>query len=300
MELNLLLGSQYQPGAGPVGEPGDMQILKPNFFSEAGVYDLPRHTVTLEQQFINSTTKRWVEGRPMQLRMEVSPNDKLMLWAHMLLVNLEEPACLKKAGIFRGLMASIYKCQKDPALVAAFLTYWNVDGHTLITSQAEMGYPLHTMYDAMGILISGRLYEEFIPLPSTVHGHTLHNIYADQCPLQLNEGPGLVTISTWVNHFFGNDPVSIQSFLPDGFADPTKPLYEDRGFHVELRNNRPTAIMCDLEMSYIYTYPLVLLLLHGYAPNVFQWRRGNSFVLSGNCSGKPSNHWHYKHGIFMR
>ncbi|EEC76981.1 hypothetical protein OsI_15285 [Oryza sativa Indica Group] len=123
-----------------------------------------------------------------------------------------------------------------------------------------MGYPLHTMYDAMGILISGRLYEEFIPLPSTVHGHVqiLHNIYADQCPLQLNEGPGLVTISTWVNHFFGNDPVSIQSFLPDGFADPTKPLYEDRGFHVELRNNRPTVIMCDLEMSYIYTYPLVV------------------------------------------
>lgn len=131
-----------------------MQILKPNFFSEAGVYDLPRHTVTLAQQFINSTTKRWVEGRPMQLRMEVSPNDKLMLWAHMLLVNPEESAC-----------------QKDPALVAAFLTYWNVDGYTLITSQGEMGYPLHTMYDAMGILISGRLYEEFIPLPSTVHGH---------------------------------------------------------------------------------------------------------------------------------
>lgn len=237
-----------------------MQILKPNFFSEAGVYDLPRHTVTLVQQFINSTTKRWVEGWPMQLRMEVSPNDKLMLWAHMLLVNPEESGCLKKAGIFRGVMASIYKCQKDPALVAAFLTYWNVDGHTLITSQGEMGYPLHTMYDAMGILISGHLYEEFIPLPSTVHGHvqTLHNIYADQCPLQLNEGPGLVTISTWVNHFFGNDPVSIQSFLPDGFADPTKPLYEDRGFHVELRNNRPTAIMCDLEMSYIYTYPLVV------------------------------------------
>ncbi len=112
----------------------------------------------------------------------------------------------------------------------------------------------------LGIPISGRLYEEFIPLPSTVHGHvqTLHNIYADECPLQLNEGPGLVTIATWVNHFFGNDPVSIQSFLPDGFVDPTKPLYEDRGFHVELRNDRPTAIMCDLEMSYVYTYPLVV------------------------------------------
>uniref|UniRef100_A0A0D3GQ65 Uncharacterized protein n=1 Tax=Oryza barthii TaxID=65489 RepID=A0A0D3GQ65_9ORYZ len=67
----------------------------------------------------------------------------------------------------------------------------------------------------------------------------------------LNEGPGLVTIATWVNHFFGNH----LSFLPDGFANPTEPLYKDKGFHVELRNDRPTAIMCDLEMSYIYSYP---------------------------------------------
>uniref|UniRef100_A0A0E0MWB2 Aminotransferase-like plant mobile domain-containing protein n=1 Tax=Oryza rufipogon TaxID=4529 RepID=A0A0E0MWB2_ORYRU len=197
---NLLLGSQYQPGDEP----------------EAGVYDLPRHIATLAQQFINSTTKRWVE----------------------------DSAYLKKAGIFRGVMASIYKCQINPVLVAAFLTYWNVDGYTLITSQGGMGYPLHTMYDAIG--------------HTNFWTPTLHNIYADECPLQLNEGPGLVTIATWVNHFFGNDPVSIQSFLPDGFVDPTKPLYEDRGFHVELRNDRPTAIMCDLKMSYVYTYPLVV------------------------------------------
>uniref|UniRef100_A0A0E0HZK9 Uncharacterized protein n=1 Tax=Oryza nivara TaxID=4536 RepID=A0A0E0HZK9_ORYNI len=39
------------------------------------------------------------------------------------------------------------------------------------------------------------------------------------------------------------------SFLPDGFADHTEPLYEDKGFHVELRNDRPTAITCDLEIA---------------------------------------------------
>lgn len=52
-----------------------------------------------------------------------------MLWARMLM-NPGDSAYLKKAGIFRGVMASIYKCQIEPTLVAAFLTYWNVDGHT--------------------------------------------------------------------------------------------------------------------------------------------------------------------------
>lgn len=237
-----------------------MCLLKPVLFNDSGTFDVPRHTATLAQKFITSRTKRWLEDQPMQLRLEISPNDKLMLWARMLMVNPYDRTYLKKAGVLRGIMASIYKCKIDPSLVAAFLTYWNVDGHTLVTSQGEMGYPLHTMYDAMGIPISGRLYEEFIPLPSTARGHvqTLHNIYVEECPLQLNEGPGIVTIATWVNHFFGDHPVPFQSFLPNGFADPKKPLYEGPNFRVEIRNGRPTGIMCGLEMTYVHTYPLVV------------------------------------------
>uniref|UniRef100_A0A0E0Q5Z8 Aminotransferase-like plant mobile domain-containing protein n=1 Tax=Oryza rufipogon TaxID=4529 RepID=A0A0E0Q5Z8_ORYRU len=237
-----------------------MCLLKPVLFNDSGTFDVPRHTATLAQQFITSRTKRWLEDQPMQLRLEISPNDKLMLWARMLMVNPYDRTYLKKAGVLRGIMASIYKCKIDPSLVAAFLTYWNVDGHTLLTSQGEMGYPLHTMYDAMGIPISGRLYEEFIPLSSTVRGHvqTLHNIYVEECPLQLNEGPGIVTIATWVNHFFGDHPVPFQSFLPDGFADPKEPLYEGPNFRVEIRNGRPTGIMCGLEMTYVHTYLLVV------------------------------------------
>lgn len=257
---DVLVGHQDQPGTQPRGRPGSMCLLKPVLFNDSGTFDVPRHTATLAQQFITSRTKRWLEDQPMQLRLEISPNDKLMLWARMLMVNPYDRTYLKKAGVLRGIMASIYKCKIDPSLVAAFLTYWNVDGHTLVTSQGEMGYPLHTMYDAMGIPISGRLYEEFIPLPSTARGHvqTLHNIYVEECPLQLNEGPGIVTIATWVNHFFGDHPVPFQSFLPDGFADPKKPLYEGPNFRVEIRNGRPTGIMCGLEMTYVHTYPLVV------------------------------------------
>ncbi|EEC81772.1 hypothetical protein OsI_25460 [Oryza sativa Indica Group] len=257
---DVLVGHQDQPGTQPRGRPGSMCLLKPVLFNDSGTFDVPRHTATLAQQFITSRTKRWLEDQPMQLRLEISPNDKLMLWARMLMVNPYDRTYLKKAGVLRGIMASIYKCKIDPSLVAAFLTYWHVDGHTLLTSQGEMGYPLHTMYDAMGIPISGRLYEEFIPLSSTVRGYvqTLHNIYVEECPLQLNEGPGIVTIATWVNHFFGDHPVPFQSFLPDGFADPKEPLYEGPNFRVEIRNGRPTGIMCGLEMTYVHTYPLVV------------------------------------------
>nr|BAC80075.1 hypothetical protein [Oryza sativa Japonica Group] len=257
---DVLVGHQDQPGTQPRGRPGSMCLLKPVLFNDSGTFDVPRHTATLAQQFITSRTKRWLEDQPMQLRLEISPNDKLMLWARMLMVNPYDRTYLKKAGVLRGIMASIYKCKIDPSLVAAFLTYWNMDGHTLLTSQGEMGYPLHTMYDVMGIPISGRLYEEFIPLSSTVRGHvqTLHNIYVEECPLQLNEGPGIVTIATWVNHFFGDHPVPFQSFLPDGFADPKEPLYEGPNFRVEIRNGRPTGIMCGLEMTYVHTYPLVV------------------------------------------
>ncbi|EEC69589.1 hypothetical protein OsI_38925 [Oryza sativa Indica Group] len=255
---DVLVGHQDQPGTQPRGRPGSMCLLKPVLFNDSGTFDVPRHTATLAQKFITSRTKRWLEDQP-ALRLEISPNDKLMLWARMLMVNPYDRTYLKKAGVLRGIMTSIYKCKIDPSLVAAFLTYWNLDGHTLVTSQGEMGYPLHTMYDAMGIPISGRLYEEFIPLPSTVRRHvqTLHNIYVE-CPLQLNEGPGIVIIATWVKHFFGNHPVPFQSFLSDGFADPKEPLYEGPNFRVEIRNGRPTGIMCGLEMTYVHTYPLVV------------------------------------------
>jgi hypothetical protein len=80
----------------------------------------------------------------------------------MMLLSQEDIEYFRRADIDRGIMASIYHCHIDSSLVAAFLTYWNIDGHTLITSQGEMGYPLHTVYDAMGIPFSGRLYEEYM------------------------------------------------------------------------------------------------------------------------------------------
>ena len=67
---------------------------------------------------------------------------------------------LPKADIFRGVLASLYHIPINTSLLAAFLTFWNTEGHNLVTTQGEMGYPLIAMYDAMGIPISGHLYEE--------------------------------------------------------------------------------------------------------------------------------------------
>lgn len=201
---NVTFGFQDHLEAQPREQYGDCICLKPVFHPKnSRPPEVPQYTALLAQHFINSVSMRWVEDQPLKLRMQVPSYDKLLLWVRMMLVNQEDCEYLIRADIIRGVMASIYRCHVDPLLVAAFLTYWNVDAHTLITSQGEMGYPLHTLYDAMGISFSGRLYEEYIPLPSTSceHVQILHSIYVSLCPSQLHNS-GLVTISTWIDHFF--------------------------------------------------------------------------------------------------
>jgi hypothetical protein len=178
----------------------------------------------------------------------------------MMLLNQEDLEYFRKADIARGIMASIYHCHVDFSLVAAFLTYWNVDGHTLITSQGEMGYPLHTIYDAMGIPFSGRLYEEYIPLPGTVRGQvkTLYSIYADMCPLKRTPKPGLVTIDAWVEHFFDDKTHSFGSLLSNCYADPADPLLIKMGLHIEVKDGRMSAFLGDHAMHYRPAYPSVV------------------------------------------
>lgn len=177
-----------------------------------------------------------------------------------MLVNTEDREILQKTDIFRGVLASIYHCEVDPSLVAAFLTYWNIDGHTLLTSQGEMGFPLHTISDAMGIPIVGRLYEEFIPLEPAVRGHveSLYAIYTSLCPMDMKPGPGLVTVSAWVDHFLDDRADSFKISPPDGFADPADPLLQKLGFRVEVRNGRPTAVLGKQRLPFIVTYSPVL------------------------------------------
>jgi hypothetical protein len=103
----------------------------------------------------------------------------------MMLISEEDKAMLLKADIFRGVLASLYRVPINSSLLAAFLTFWNTEGHTLITTQGEMGYPLIAMYDAMGLPISGHLYEDHIPPPTEISSivKALHYAYSEYMEL---------------------------------------------------------------------------------------------------------------------
>jgi hypothetical protein len=123
-----------------------------------------------------------------------------------------------------------------------------------------MGYPLHTLPNAMGIPISGRLYEEFIPLPSDICGdlETLYAAYVGLCPTELQPGLGLVSLSDWLDQFFYEDTNSFGASLYDGFAYPKDPLLRKLRFHIEVQDGRPTAILGAETLSYQVRYPLRL------------------------------------------
>jgi hypothetical protein len=138
-------------------------------------------TNTLAQEFIRNPSKLWWNNSSLQLHTSIPYHHKLLLWARMMLISQEDKAMLLQADIFRGVLASMYHIPINPSLLAAFLTFWNTEGHTLVTTQGEIGYPLIAMYDAMGIPISGHLYEEYIPIESEVSGivRVLHTAYTD-------------------------------------------------------------------------------------------------------------------------
>lgn len=255
---NIPFGIQKNPQEPPVSDyAGRAHILHPVLDSSKRSLDIPSSTSTLAQKMVKHPSSRWFNDCRPQLRLDVPVCRKMLIWARMMLVNHEDRSMLQKSDIYRGVLASLYCFQADPSLVAAFLTYWNVDGHTLVTSQGEMGYPLHTISDAMGIPISGRLYEEFIPPCSDVHGHleTLYAIYASLCPSELQPGPGLVSLTAWLDHFFDDKADSFGSSLLDGFADPKDPLLQKLRFHVAVQGDRPAAILGAETLSYRSMYP---------------------------------------------
>jgi hypothetical protein len=255
------LGLRKRPWEQPVQDCcSTVSILRPITEGPVTYKDLPNRTATLAQSFIKSPSSKWTHEHPPQLRLSVQMSKKILIWARIMLVNKEDREALQKTDIFRGVLASIYHCEVDPSLVAAFLTHWNIDGHTLLTSQGEMGFPLHTISDAMGIPIVGRLYEEFIPLEPAMCGHveSLYAIYSNLCPVDMKPGSGLVTISTWVDHFLDDRANSFKVSPPSGFADPADPLLQKVHFRVEVRDGLPTAVLGKQRLPFAVTYSPVL------------------------------------------
>jgi hypothetical protein len=179
----------------------------------------PVQISTLAQEFLSDPKKHWWNNASLRLSTNIIHPPKLLLWARMMLVSEEDKAMLLKADIFRGVLASLYRVPINSSLLAAFLTFWNTGGHTLITTQGEMGYPLIAVYDAMGLPISGHVYEEHIPPPTEVSNvlKALHSAYIDIWMSTSTSGSGNITIVEWLDHFLGKS----NSQLPTCMISPT-------------------------------------------------------------------------------
>lgn len=169
---------------------------------------------SLAQEFLQLPEKRWWPYSPLQLCTEIPYSSKQLLWARMMLTSEDDKSMLFRADIFRGVLASLYRVPINSSLLAAFLIFWNIEGHTLLTAQGEMGYPLLVMYDSMGLPISGHIYEEFIQTFSAVSGmvKALHSIYAELWLLHAKDN-NLVTMQEWVDHFLGNNIIVLLTYL---------------------------------------------------------------------------------------
>ncbi|KAL6642427.1 hypothetical protein ACP70R_020608 [Stipagrostis hirtigluma subsp. patula] len=221
----------------------------------------PVEIATVAQNFLSSPTKRWWNNAPPQLVTETSHSPKQLIWARMMLSSEDDKSVLLKADIFRGVLASLYHIPINHSLLAAFLSFWNVESHTLITANGEMGYPLLAVYDSMGLPISGHLYQEFIPQVSAVTGvvKILHSIYAGLWLLHA-ENNDLVTIEEWVDHFLGEDlgtTARAGGNMPhDFYADPADPLFSKMGFRIVDSRGRRSVRFANHEFFYRHKYSL--------------------------------------------
>jgi hypothetical protein len=166
--------------------------------------------ISLAREFMHSPEKRWKPNSLLQLRTTIPYCPKQLIWARMMLISEDDKPMLHKADIFRGVLASLYSVPINSSLLSAFLTFWNIEGHTLLTAQGEMGYPLLTMYDSMGLPISGHLYQEFIPPVSAVSGviKILHSIYFELW-LSHADTNDMVTVQEWVDYFLGENMITL-------------------------------------------------------------------------------------------
>ncbi|TVU45680.1 hypothetical protein EJB05_05175, partial [Eragrostis curvula] len=219
----------------------------------------PARVIALAQEFLKSPEKQWWNNSVFQLHTGTPYYPKQLIWARMMLVSEDDKQMLLKADIFRGVLASLYRIPINSSLLAAFLTFWNVEGHTLLTAQGEMGYPLLTMYDSMGLPISGHLYQEFIPPASAVSSvvKSLHSIYAELWLLHA-EKKDLVTVEQWIDHFLGEELGATDQAgvdLPrDFYADPADPLFTQLKFRVVDKRGRRLARFVNHDFFYRQNY----------------------------------------------
>ncbi|KAM0839882.1 hypothetical protein ACQ4PT_060026 [Festuca glaucescens] len=124
-----------------------------------------------------------------------------------------------------------------------------------------MGYPLIAMYDAMGLPISGHLYEEHIPPPTEISSivKALHYAYSEIFISDSASSSGTITISEWLDHFLGEDlgaTTQAGANMPDDFyAKPEDPLLSHLDFRTTRLRGQFTAVFRNSNLFYKASVP---------------------------------------------
>lgn len=130
LQEDIPLGLWKQPGDHPVQDRiGPASFLRPVWDSIDSFRYVPAQTAALARRFNDVPSLKWLSNSRPQLQLDVAVCRKMLVWSRMMLVSKDDQMILKKVGIFRGVLASIYRHHSDPSLAAAFLTYWNIDTH---------------------------------------------------------------------------------------------------------------------------------------------------------------------------
>lgn len=88
---------------------------------------------TVAQEFIWHPYKSWWNNENPRIRAGAPHCPKFLIWARAVLVLKFEKGILERAGIVKGVLASLYKVENCWPLLEAFISFWNSDGHTIVT-----------------------------------------------------------------------------------------------------------------------------------------------------------------------
>lgn len=159
-----------------------------------------------------------------------------------MLISEYERNRLDQAGILKGVLACIYRVNLSWPLIQAFISFWDSDGHTLVTAQGEMGYPLMVIQEAMGIPISGRVYDEYAPEDNVNDkvARELFKAYAELSWRNNGKNPNSVRrpvlITDWVDYFLeDSEHLEGQQHIPlpsSYYASHEDPLLKALNFRV--------------------------------------------------------------------
>lgn len=168
---------------------------------------------TMAQEFVKFTKKGWEAHKATRLRVTMFQHPLKLAWTRQILQHYKED--LEEAGILWGVYAGLFEYRVSWALLKAFFTFCNSDGHTIVTRMGEIGFSLLDMREIRGLPITGSPYDEYIP-EGRDFSHHLLSLYISYGEL-FALCSGSVSFVSWIDYLVEEaviDPKSSSLALP--------------------------------------------------------------------------------------